>query len=380
MKFPTNITDISNFTDIYFTKTKDIIINSNYNATVVYGFFLRTKSIFALKPLFNWLEEVKKVNDYDYTIHTKYKEGDIVDSTQALFYLKGSLVSLLELEPLILHQIAVCNVSALNAYQLSNAVPNTALIAMGNRACFNPIMNEYIDYGVSVGSKVAQEKNNAKGFLGTSVPNSSKFYNNSAIGTMPHVFIGLYSTTLEAAKAFYAQHTNPTLTILVDYHAQEITDSLEVCNYFSELANVGKLLLRIDTSKERYIEGLNKEKSLAILEEYNLLDTFNTLDLEQQEHAIGAGVSVAAIYHLRKHLDHNNFSKVQIIASSGFSIDKLQVVDMLKAPVDIIGTGQYIPNTQYTRATADVICYNNQYQVKQGRDFLIQQWKQLIQQ
>ena len=46
-----------------------------------------------------------------------------------------------------------------------------------------------------------------------------------------------------------------TMTVLVDYFGREITDSLDVCRRFPELAAQGKLGVRLDTPGSRFIEG-----------------------------------------------------------------------------------------------------------------------------
>ena len=86
---------------------------------------------------------------------------------------------------------------------------------------------------------------------------------------------------------------------------------------------------------------------------------------------MGTGVSAAAIWYMREQLNKAGFNNVKIIASSGFSPDKCRVFSLAKAPVDIIGTGSYLPsNWSDTYATADIISYNGLYQVKIGREFL----------
>ena len=43
-----------------------------------------------------------------------------------------------------------------------------------------------------------------------------------------------------------------------------------------------------------------------------------------------------------------------------------------KAPVDVIGTGSYLPDRwSETYATADIVEYNGEQRVKVGREFLL---------
>ena len=83
------------------------------------------------------------------------------------------------------------------------------------------------------------------------------------------------------------------------------------------------------------------------------------------------GVSAAAIYHVRDALDQAGFPGVKIVASSGFGPAKCRVMAEAAAPIDIIGTGSYLPERWgETYATADIIEYDGVRRVKLGREFL----------
>ena len=87
---------------------------------------------------------------------------------------------------------------------------------------------------------------------------------------------------------------------------------------------------------------------------------------------IGTGVSAAAVWHMRETLNAAGFDKVRIICSSGFSPEKCRVFALADAPVDIVGTGSYLPNKwSETYATADIIAYDGVRRVKVGREFLL---------
>jgi nicotinate phosphoribosyltransferase len=86
----------------------------------------------------------------------------------------------------------------------------------------------------------------------------------------------------------------------------------------------------------------------------------------------GTGVSAAAIFHLRQHLDQEGFDRVKIVASSGFDVTKCKVMADVGAPIDVIGTGSYLPEIwTETYATADIVSYNGSPSVKVGREFLM---------
>jgi hypothetical protein len=55
------------------------------------------------------------------------------------------------------------------------------------------------------------------------------------------------------------------------------------------------------------------------------------------------GVSAAAIWLMRQKLDEAGFGGVKIVASSGFGPAKCRMMAAANAPIDVIGTGSYLP-------------------------------------
>ena len=60
------------------------------------------------------------------------------------------------------------------------------------------------------------------------------------------------------------------------------------------------------------------------------------------------------------------------MASSGFGPAKCRIMAEAKAPIDIVGSGSFLPsNWSETYATADIVEYNGEPRVKIGREFLL---------
>ena len=210
-----------------------------------------------------------------------------------------------------------------------------------------------------------------KGFQLCLIP-STFFGQEKGMGTMPHALIGYAGSTLRAAELFHQTVPDAPLTVLVDYFGQEITDALAVAEHFRGLSHSGELSLRIDTHGGRYVEGLDTQSSYAVLERNaaTALRGYRTDD--ELRLLLGTGVSAAAVWHMREQLDHHGFEKVKIVASSGFGPDKCRVFSLASAPVDMIGTGSFLPQVwSQTYATADIVSYDGQPRVKAGREFLI---------
>jgi len=75
---------------------------------------------------------------------------------------------------------------------------------------------------------------------------------------------------------------------------------------------------------------------------------------------------------MREALDHAGYPKVRIICSSGFSVAKCRVMADANAPIDVVGTGSFIPEIwAETNATADIVEYDGVPMVKVGREFLL---------
>jgi len=188
---------------------------------------------------------------------------------------------------------------------------------------------------------------------------------------MPHALIGFAGSTVRAAEMFNQTFPDEPMTVLVDYFGREVTDSLAVCRRFPEIAAAGRLSVRIDTPGGRFVEGLDPPASYAVLERYAPRVIRGYRSEEELRYLVGTGVSAAAIFHLREKLDGAGFAKVRIVASSGFSPAKCRVMAEAGAPIDVIGTGSYLPaRWSETYATADIVEYDGVQRVKVGREFL----------
>ncbi len=365
-------TQISQWTDAYFNHTK-AIVEHHGDQRVTYAVFMRRPVISAPKLAIEWLQHIATQRGVTYDISVPNPEGRWVGAGEPLLYITGSFVHLVDLETLLLQKVGACCVAAYHAFQMCSELPNVKFMAMDARHCAGTEMSLMMAYAASVGSKRAKQKIGAKGFIGNATNATSHFFNeDSGMGTMPHALIGYAGSTLRAAQMFQQSFPNQPLTILVDYFGNEIDDALEVCKHFYDLADQGKLAIRLDTLGGRYVQGLDPEASYAVLER-NVPDAIRGYRSERElHHLIGTGVSAAAIWHLRETLNGAGFSHVSIVGSSGFGPEKCRIMAMAKVPIDVIGTGSFLPNDWHeTYATADIIDYDGVARVKKGREFLL---------
>jgi nicotinate phosphoribosyltransferase len=364
--------DITDWTDFYFNRTRDVVGRFG-DQQVTYALFLRRPVVSAPRLAISWLEGVAAERGVRFEIDLRYEESRWVGAGEPLMYVTGPLYHLVDLETLLLQKLGPPCVAAYNAYTMCADLPKVAFLAMDARHCAGAEMAEIMAYAASVGSARAKRKVGAIGFIGNATDATAHYFGNQrGMGTMPHVLIGYAGATVRAAEMFDESFPGVPLTVLVDYFGREVTDALAVCRRFPDRGAAGSLSLRIDTPGGRYIEGLDPAASYAVLER-NVPEAIRGFrnDLELR-YLVGPGVSAAAIWHLREALDAEDFGNVKIVASSGFNPAKCRLMAEAKAPMDVIGTGSFLPELwSETYATADIVEYDGEPRVKVGREFLL---------
>jgi nicotinate phosphoribosyltransferase len=363
--------DIAARTDSYFNRTRQIVARFG-DKRVTYAVFMRRPVICAPILMLQWLTAVVQERGSSLDIDLVYQEGDWVGAGEPIVYLTGSLVQLSDLETLLLQKIGPACVAAHNAYQMSMALPQVGFLAMEARHCAGSEMQDMMAYAASVGSAAAQ-KEGAKGFVGNANDGTAHWFGAPrGFGTMPHSLIGYAGSTVRAAEMFVETFPDEPMTVLVDYFGREVTDALAVCARFPDLARSGSLSFRLDTHGGRFVEGLDPPESYAVLERRAPGAIRRYRSDTELRYLVGTGVSAAGIWHVREALDAAGWKKVRIVVSSGFGVDKCRVMADAKAPIDVVGTGSFIPDKWHeTYATADIVDYEGVPMVKVGREFLL---------
>jgi nicotinate phosphoribosyltransferase len=363
--------DVAARTDVYFKRTTAIVRRFG-DRTVTYAMFLRRPVVSAPRLMVDWLQAAAADRGAEIAIELTHPEGAWVGAGEPLVYVTGSMVALSELETLALQKLGPPCVAAHDACQMCLALPGAAFLAMDARHCAGAEMQDLMAYAASVGGAAAQRQG-ARGFVGNANDGTAHWFGQErGAGTMPHSLIGYAGSTVRAAEMFAETFPGEPMTVLADYFGREATDSLAVCARFPELAAEGRLSFRLDTHGGRFFEGLDPAESYAVLERRapGAIRRYRT-DVELR-HLVGAGVSAAAIWRMREVLDEAGFDRVRIVASSGFGVEKCRVMADARAPIDVVGTGSFIPDAWgETYATADIVEYDGTPMVKVGREFLL---------
>ena len=363
--------DIDARTDAYFNRTRAIISRFG-DKQVTYAVFLRRPVISAPRLVVDWLHAVAAEQGFDVELDVTHPEGSWVGAGEPLIYITGPFQHLSNCETILLQKLGPACVAAHNAYQMCSALPRAGFLAMDARHCAGAEMQDMMGYAASVGSRAAQDEG-ANGFIGTATELTAHWFGQAhGAGTMPHALIGYAGSTVRAAEMFADTFPGEPLTVLTDYFGREVTDGLAVCRRFADMAAAGRLSVRLDTHGGRFLEGLDPGESYAVLERHAPGAIRRYRSETELRYLVGSGVSAAAIWRMREALDGAGFPKVRIVVSSGFNVDKCRVMADCQAPIDVVGTGSYIPDHwAETYATADIVAYDGDARVKVGREFLL---------
>ena len=361
-------------TDSYFLKTKAIVERFG-DCEATYAVFLRRPVISTPRLAVAFLENEAARSGSRFVIELSRPEGALVGSGEPILYVTGSLRNLVALETVLLQKLGPACVAAYNAYAMCAELPRVAFLAMDARHCAGREMAELMAYAASVGSVTAQRETGAIGFTGCAADATAHFFGrDKGVGTMPHALVGYAGSTVRAAEMFHETFPDEPLTVLIDYFGRETSDAIAVGRRFPELAGAGGLAVRIDTPGGRYCEGLDPARSYEVLERHAPQSIRGYRTEDELRHLVGTGVSAAAIWHLRQALDAVRLNSVKIVGSSGFGPAKCRMMAVAKAPLDMVGTGSYLPELwSETYATADIIAYDGKPMVKAGREFLLRE-------
>jgi len=363
---------VSRLTDAYFLRTKAIVEKFG-DKRVTYAVFMRRPVVFAPRLALDFLTRAAAERGAVFEIEQRHPEGAWVGSGEPMLYITGSLQQLVDLETLYLQRLGAPCVAAYNASVMCTDLPKASFLAMDARHCAGAEMAEMMAYAASVGSAAARREAGAIGFIGNATTETAHWFGrDQGLGTMPHALIGYAGSTLRAAEFYAETFPGEPMTVLVDYFGRETSDALEVAQRFAAKAAAGDLALRLDTHGGRYAEGLDLATSYAVLEENCPQATRGYRTEEELRYLVGTGVSAASIWRLRRALDVAGFPKVKIVGSSGFGPAKCRMMAVAQAPLDIVGTGSYLPeHWTETYATADIVAYDGVPSVKLGREFLL---------
>jgi nicotinate phosphoribosyltransferase len=182
------------------------------------------------------------------------------------------------------------------------------------------------------------------GAIGVSTDAQASWWGGRGIGTVPHALIAAYGgDTVEAARRFASRFRGEmNITVLVDFENHSVDTALEVARA------LGPRLwgVRLDTSEALVDSSLWHELG----------------DFEP------TGVNERLVRKVRDALDGDGFEQVKIVASGGFTIEKIREFEEKGVPVDAYGVGSSLIRGS-NDFTADIVLTDGRPSAKVGRRF-----------
>jgi nicotinate phosphoribosyltransferase len=182
------------------------------------------------------------------------------------------------------------------------------------------------------------------GAIGVSTDAQASWWGGRGIGTVPHGLIAAYGgDTVRAATKFADRyHRDMNITVLVDFDNDSVRTALEVARALGP-----KLWgVRLDTSEQ--------------LVDRSLLDEMGGFT--------PTGVNPRLVEKVRAALDGAGFEGVRIVASGGFTAERIGQFEAAGVPVDAYGVGSSLIRGQ-NDFTADVVLVDGRPCAKVGRSW-----------
>jgi nicotinate phosphoribosyltransferase len=180
--------------------------------------------------------------------------------------------------------------------------------------------------------------------VGVTSEAQASWWGGRGLGTVPHALIASYgaNTVLAATKFAEWAPDDLNVVVLVDYENDSVRTALEVARA------LGPRLwgVRLDTSE------MLVDRSL-----WGELGDFKP-----------TGVNERLVYRVREALDADGFENVKIVASGGFTVEKIRAFEERGVPVDSYGVGSSLIRGS-NDFTGDIVLTDGRETAKVGRRF-----------
>jgi nicotinate phosphoribosyltransferase len=329
------------YSDAYFVYTKDLLEAENLHPQVTMQVFQKQDSVLGgvdeaiaiLKTCAGRHEpDGGWVSCWDALTVKALYEGDRISPYETVLTIEGDYSLFAHLETVYLGVMARRSLIMRNVREVVEA-------ARGKPIFYFPARHDHwlVQTGDGWSAHVA-------GAIGVSTDAQASWWGGRGIGTVPHGLIAAYSgDTVKAARAFADRyHREMNITVLVDFENDSVRTALEV----AEALGPRLWGVRLDTSEHLVDRAL-----------WNEMGGYKP-----------TGVNPRLVEKVRKALDDAGFGEVRIVASGGFTVERINEFEAAGIPVDAYGVGSSLIRGQ-NDFTADVVLVDGTPCAKVGRAY-----------
>jgi nicotinate phosphoribosyltransferase len=329
------------YSDAYFVYTKAVLEAEEHHPRATMQVFQKKDSVLggideaiAVLKLCSGHEDASGawIPGWDELEVYALREGDRIAPRETVLLIEGDYSLFAHLETVYLGVMARRSLIMRNVLEVVEA-------AQGKQIFYFPARHDHwlVQTGDGWSAHVA-------GAIGVSTDAQASWWGGRGIGTVPHGLIAAFGgDTVKAATVFANHyHGEMNITVLVDFENDSVRTALEVADALGP-----KLWgVRLDTSEDLVDRSLTEE-----------MGGFKP-----------TGVNPRLVEKVRSALDKAGYPDVRIVASGGFTVQRIREFEAGGVPVDAYGVGSSLIRGD-NDFTADVVCLDGQPGGKVGRAY-----------
>jgi len=324
------------YSDAYFNHTRSALLHDGRRPRVVMQVFQRWHAMLGGMDEALAILELCSHDWEGLTVHA-LRDGDRIDPWEAVMTVEGDYTTFAHLETVVLGTLARRTLIATNTARVLEA-------ANGKPIIFMPARHDHhrVQTGDGYAAHVAGAVLGAE--VGVTSDAQASWWGGRGVGTVPHSLIAAYggNTVLAATKFADWAGDDFHITVLVDFDNDSVRTALDVARA------LGPRLwgVRLDTSGQLVDRALWEEMG----------------DFDPR------GVNERLVRKVRAALDEDGFERVRIVASGGFTVDKIEAFERRGVPVDAYGVGSSLIRGE-NDFTADIVMTDGRPTPKVGRRY-----------
>ena len=324
------------YTDAYFNHARATLLADGRRPRVVMQVFQKNDA---------WLGGVDEAiailklcsHDWDaLTVHALH-DGDRIAPYEPVMTVEGDYTLFAHLETLYLGVLSRRTLITTNTIRVLQA-------ATPKQVIFMPARHDHwkVQTGDGYAAHVAGEVCGTP--VGVTTDDQASWWGGKGVGTVPHSLIAAYggNTVLAATKFAEWAPDDFNVTVLVDFENDSVATALDVARALGERL----WAVRLDTSESLVDRSLWDE-----------LGDFKP-----------TGVNERLVGKVRSALDDDGYERVKIVASGGFTIEKIRAFEASGVPVDAYGIGSSLIRGS-NDFTGDVVLTDGRPSAKVGRRY-----------
>jgi nicotinate phosphoribosyltransferase len=324
------------YTDAYFNHARDVLLADGRRPRVLVQVFQKNDAYLGGMDEAIAVLKLCAHEPEGLVVHALY-DGDRVEPWETVMTIEGDYTAFAHLETVYLGTLARRTLITTNVVRVLEA-------ANGKPIIFMPARHDHhrVQTGDGYAAYVAGQVMGAE--IGVTTDEQASWWGGRGVGTVPHSLIAAYGgdTVLAARKFADWAPEDMNVTVLVDFEDDSVRTALEVADALGD-----RLWgIRLDTSETLVDRSLWSE-----------LGEFRP-----------TGVNERLVQKVRGALGAAGHGRVRIVASGGFTAEKIRAFERAGVPVDAYGVGSSLIRGS-NDFTADVVLTDGEPSAKFGRHY-----------